>query len=575
MGKLLPYLLLFVTTQAFSQSADMFKPDSVKKEVMALPIPGRMQIDGILKEDEWKTALAAPRFIQIEPLQGKEPNFDTYVKTLYNRQYLYFGIFARDTLGRKAIHATDLKRDFDYRQNDMLSLSFDGFNDKRNAMLISTNAYGAQRDMLSFDDLYYDLDWDGLWRVRTSRTDSGWYAEIAIPWQTLRYPKTADSIQNWGLNVYRNRRHTNEITALSAFPRVFSILRMEYAGILKNLQPPPPKTNIRIQPYFLTSYDQYTNFDSSIKPRETNFKLGGDVKWAINPNAILDLTLNTDFAQADADRQVNNVTRFSVFFPERRQFFLENASLFSFGIGPNDDESGGNMRVQPFFSRRIGLDDNGNPIPIDVGARFVHRSLKRNYGAILMRQRGNDSLPATNFFVGRYSENFGKQNRIGGLVTVKNNSGGTDIVSTLDGFFRLGEAHSLNTMAMHSNSSKSGKHGFAGFAQYYYSTNRMKIWWTQSVVTKDFNPSLGFVSRNDVIGTTPGIYYYYRGKKLPFKKWIRAFEPSVGAEFYHQVSSGKLVERQFFITPIWLNLQNGGFIGYVIFPYYQQLTEPF
>jgi Domain of unknown function (DUF5916)/Carbohydrate family 9 binding domain-like len=575
MGKLLPYLLLFVTTQAFSQGADMFKPDSVKKQVQALAIPGSLRIDGILKEDEWKAAIVAPRFIQIEPLQGQEPNFDTYIKALYNKQYLYFGIFAKDSLGRKAIRATDFRRDFDYRQHDMLSLSFDGFNDKRNAMLISTNAYGVQRDMLSFDDLYYDLDWDGLWRVRTSRTDSGWYAEIAIPWYTLRYPKNADSVQNWGLNVYRNRRLSNEITALSAFPRVFSVLRMEYAGVLRDLQPPPPKMNIRIQPYFLTAYDQYKNFDSSIKPNETNFKFGGDVKWAINPNAILDLTVNTDFAQADADRQVNNVTRFSVFFPERRQFFLENASLFSFGIGPNDDESGGNMRVQPFFSRRIGLDDNGNPIPIDIGARFVHRSHKRNYGTILMRQRGNDSLPATNFFVARYSENFGKQNRIGGLVTVKNNSDGTDVVSTLDGFFRLGEAHSLNTMAMHSRSATGAKHGFAGFAQYYYSTNRMKIWWTQSVVTKDFDPSLGFVSRKDVIGTTPGIYYYYRGNKLPFKKWLRAYEPSVGAEFYHQASTGKLVERQFFITPVWLNLQNGGYIGYVIFPYYQRLTEPF
>jgi hypothetical protein len=103
----------------------------------------------------------------------------------------------------------------------------------------------------------------------------------------------------------------------------------------------------------------------------------------------------------------------------------------------------------------------------------------------------------------------------------------------------------------------------------------MKIWWTQSVVTKDFNPSLGFVSRNDVIGTTPGIYYYYRGKRLPIKKWIRAYEPSVGAEFYHQASTGKLVERLYFFTPLWLNLQSGGYIGYIIIPYYQRLLEPF
>src|SRR5204862_859684 len=141
--------------------------------------------------------------------------------------------------------------------------------------------------------------------------------------------------------------------------------------------------------------------------------------WAINPNSILDVTINTDFAQADADWQVNNVTRFSVFFPERRQFFLENASLFGVGVRPNDDASGGNMRIQPFFSRRIGLDDNGNPISIDAGARCVYRSLKSNFGGMFIRQVGMGSTPATNFFIGRFSQNFGEQHRIGGLLTVK------------------------------------------------------------------------------------------------------------------------------------------------------------
>ena len=209
---------------------------------------------------------------------------------------------------------------------------------------------------------------------------------------------------------------------------------MTYAGILKNLQPPPPSPNVRIQPYFLTSYDSYKG-GFSPKPSDTNLKLGGELKWAINPNAVLGLTTNTDFAQADADRQVNNDTLFSVFFPERRQFFLENASLFGVGVGPNQDLSGGTMRVQPFFSRRIGLDDARNPIPIDAGGRFVYRSLKRNYGAIVMRQRGVGDTPATNFFVGRFSENFGKQNRIGGLLTIKNRPDGSNIVATIDVFF--------------------------------------------------------------------------------------------------------------------------------------------
>ncbi len=563
------------STAALAQDANVFKPETLRKEIIATSFNGSLKIDGNLDEKEWRLSYSTSRFIQVEPMQGQLPHFATDVKILYNKQNLFFGIFCHDSLGKKAIRATDFKRDFNIRQHDHIGLSFDGFNDQRNSMALSSNAYGVQRDLLNFDDVFTDLDWDGLWKVRTTRTDSGWYAEIAIPWQTLRYPKTNDSIQQWGFNIYRNRRLSNEGSAFSPYPRSFTFMRMAYSGLLKNLQPPPPKPNVRIQPYILTSYDKYTGFAASVDPEETNLRYGGDIKWAINPNTILDLTFNTDFAQADADRQVNNVTRFSVFFPERRQFFLENASLFGAGVQTAEDMSGGNMRIRPFFSRRIGLDNSGNPIPIDAGGRFVYRSSKKNFGAMIMRQRKSDNMPGTNFFVGRYSQNIGKQNRIGALVTVKDNKDGSNVVSAVDGFFRMGESHSLNTMLVHSTTSITGKQGFSGYAQYYYTSNQWKFWWTQSFVTKDFNPELGFVSRNDVIGTTPGFNWYYRGNKLPFPKLIRAFEPSLWYEMYHKASTGKLTERQILFNPVWFNFQKGGFIGYIMNHYYQRLTEPF
>lgn len=575
MIRLWPLLLIFFSFNAFSQIAEIFKPDSVKKQVNAVQIQTSLHIDGVLSETEWNLAKASPRFTQIEPYQGAAPSFETFVKVLYNKQFLYFGIFSKDSAGKKAIRATDFKRDFNFQAHDLVTLTFDGFNDKRNAMCFATNAYGVQRDYLSFDDLYFDIDWDGLWRVRTTRTDSGWYAEMAIPWQTLRYRKTEDSLQNWGFNLYRNRRLTNEITAMSPFPRVFSASRMEYAGTLANLNPPPPKPNIRIQPYVLTSFDHYKNFDPSVKEKESNTKLGGDIKWAINPNNVLDLTFNTDFAQADADLQVNNVTRFDVFFPEKRQFFLENASLFSPSIQMAPDASGGLMHIQPFFSRTIGLDDAGNPIPIVAGGRFVNRSTKRNFGAMIMRQEEKGFSPATNFFVGRYSQNFGEQNRIGGLVTIKNTPEGSNIASTIDGFFRLGESKSLNTILTHTVTTGTGKQGFAGLAQYYNSTTHYKMWFTQSVVTKDFDPQMGFISRKDVIGTTPGMNWYYRGDKLPFKKVLRAFEPGFLPEVYWQASTGKFIESSLYFWPIWLNFQNGTQFGFNITPVYQNLTETF
>jgi hypothetical protein len=568
-------LILLSTSNVFAQHTGIFKPDSIKKEIEAFPISSSLHIDGLLQEAEWKLARNSPRFTQVEPYQGEAPRFETDVRVLFNRQYLYLGIFAHDSAGKKAIRAIDFKRDFDYRQHDLINLSFDGFNDRRNAMAFAVNPYGVQRDYLAFDEIYVDIDWDGLWGVRTNRTDSGWCAEIAIPWKTLRYPKTDTPFQNWGFNVYRNRRKTNEITALSEFPRSVSAVRMSYAGVLKNLQPPPPKTNIFVQPFFLTSYDKTNGSDTKSGTEAKHYKLGGDLKWAISPHAVLDLTANTDFAQADVDRQVNNVTRFSVFFPERRQFFLENSSLFGIGVSQVKDRWGGLMRIQPFFSRRIGLDDNGNPIPIDFGGRFVARSLKRNYGAMFIRQRDADTIPATNFFVARFSENFGRQNRLGMLMTVKNQPYGSNITTAIDGFFRLGGAHSLSAMLIHNATTNTGKNGISGFAQYFYTTNQWKIWLTETLVTKDFNPEMGFVSRSDVIGSTPGIYRFFRGDRLPFKKWLRAYEPGITSEFYHQASTGKLIERQVTLNPVYLNLQNGGYFSYDVTSVFQNLSEPF
>src|SRR5690349_7927242 len=294
--RLLP-TLLFGFFKLAAQDAEIFEPDSIRKEIRATEIETTLRVNGRLDEPVWQNVEASPSFIQIEPYQGSAPHHATDVKVLYNKHYLYFGIFSKDSLGKKSIRATDFKRDFNFRAHDLVTLSFDPFNDNRNAIALATNPYGVQRDLLSFDDIYYDIDWDGLWRVRTSRTDSGWVAEIAVPWKTLRYPKNTDSLQHWGFNIYRNRRLSNEITAYSPFPRAYSSLRMAYAGTLKNLKPPPPTTNIRVVPYFLLSRDWYKNFPDG-NPTETNYKAGGEVKWAISPYAILDLTFNTDFAQA-------------------------------------------------------------------------------------------------------------------------------------------------------------------------------------------------------------------------------------------------------------------------------------
>ncbi|MBS1503753.1 MAG: carbohydrate binding family 9 domain-containing protein, partial [Bacteroidetes bacterium] len=572
-GSLLFFLLISLC--ALGQDAAFFKPGQRRRELKAVKITGSVKIDGVLDEPYWALTAGASDFIQINPDQGQPSKFTTIVKVLYNQQFLYFGIICKDPLGKKAIMATDFMRDFDYLRHDLVDLSFDTFNDQRNAIVFATNAYGVQRDLLAFDDLYYDIDWNGLWNVRTTRGDSGWVAEIAIPWKTLRYPKSKDTVQSWGFNMYRNRRYSNEISAFSPFPRIFSAQHMDYAGVLTNLQPPPPSPNITVDPYILASDNRYTNFGTTQPPHNASIKYGGDLKWAITPNAVLDLTANTDFAQADVDQQVNNTTRFNVFFPEKRQFFLENASLFGVQVTMNGDQAGGSMHYQPFNSRTIGLDTSGNPIPIVGGGRFVYRSSAMNYGAMAIRQQGYNGGPATNFFVGRFSQNFGSQDRIGGLVTLKEQPGAANVESTLDGFFRLNESNSINAIFTQTTTTNTGARGFGGIVQYFNNTNNHEIWWTESLITKDFDPQMGFISRSDVIATTPGINYFYRGKLLPFKSFLLAYSPGILPEIYYTASTGRFSEADLPFYPVWLNFRDGGYLGYGFSAVWQHLATTF
>jgi hypothetical protein len=558
---LLLVLYLFIANPILAQ--ELFAPAGVKPQLNAVPASSRLKIDGRLNESDWQTAPVATSFTQVEPNQGRASQVKTEIRLLYTEQTLTIGVICFEPEGKKALRAPDLKRDFSWRAHDTFAICFDGFNDNRNSISFAVNPYETQKDYLSFDDTFFDSDWNGLWKVRTQRTDSAWTAEIEIPWKTFRYPSQADSIRSWGVNFLRLRRVANEISVWSPYPRSFGFSRMEYAGRLNNLRTPPPGANVQVIPYALTSFhrNQPATGDRS---QSNGYKLGGEVKWAVNANNILEATFNTDFAQADADIRVNNISRFSVFFPERRQFFLENASLFGSGLSPSDGV-GGRMIFLPFFSRTIGL-ANGAPMPLDGGARWVHRSAKENYGMIATRQREMDENPLTHFGVARYSRNIGKQNRLGALVTVKdtdktnNLNHTTNVVAGMDGFFRFNKANSLTGMVLRSGTNGDAG-GFGGYGQYLHTTNKIQAWWTETIVTKNFKPEMGFASRYDVVATTPGVFASLRGPLLPMKKIIRAYRPGATAEWYHRASTKKLVEREIKIFPLWVDFQSGAYVN--------------
>jgi hypothetical protein len=529
-----------------------FQPPIQAPVVYAVEADGIMVVDGILQEKIWQKAPAVKDFFRMEPRQGGAYLHNTEVRVVYDKKNLYFGVFCRDTIGKKGIRVQDLRRDFLYGENDIFYLQLDPQNLQRFCVSFQTTPFGNQRDLQVFDDAFRDNDWDALWRVRTQITDSGYYAEFAIPFVSLRYNRVeADSV-SWGMTFARLARRDYEQTVFPAIPQAFSPYRMSYAAQLKGLKLPPPSVNIRMQPYALYQYDQATDVNNK-RTEKSVVKAGGEIKWALNPHAVLDLTFNTDFAQADVDRAVNNLTRFNVLFPERRQFFLENSGVYT---GANYEG------IKPFFSRSIGLSNtqfNADPVPIDAGARYTDRTQERTIAGLYVHQRGTATQGAANFGVFRYLKNYGKQNNIGMMLThrldeadiTKGFQQRNNTTLSVDGFIRPNNTWQLEYMV---SASRDNNWDTVGFASYVYAGWFPQNWyagWVTKFVDEKYIPGMGFVFANNTIQHNPGGYRIIRPKgKLG--KIIRRFDPGVFVNYYQNANNLKFQSAQLDIFPVYI-----------------------
>ncbi|MCU0623580.1 MAG: carbohydrate binding family 9 domain-containing protein [Gemmatimonadaceae bacterium] len=421
-------------------------PDSLRPRLAARRATGPIRLDGRLDEPDWATAAVVTDWPIVRPDYAPRATQRTVVRVLYDARALYIGAEMADSAAASGFRVQNLARDFNFSENENLGVTLSGIGDRRTAYQFNVTPWGNQRDVEAFNggDATNE-SWDALWRVRTSRSATGWVAELAIPWESLRYAPGATA---WDVNFVRNARRTLETSAWSPYPRQFASFRLTYAGILDSLKPPPPRTNLRVRPYVL---GEAIRREAAAGGAATVRAAGGEVIWAPSANVVVEGTLNTDFAQADVDRQVVNLTRFPVFFPERRQFFLESADV----LGARGLT--GAYAVQPFFSRRIGLGDDGTPIPVAGGGRATYRSGSTTAGALLMRQRATATSAAATFGIVRGSRVFGRSGNVGALLAVRDDEAGpsaptpgtpgrTNIVTAFDGLTRIGEQIQVNGM---------------------------------------------------------------------------------------------------------------------------------
>jgi len=560
----------------------------------------KITIDGRLDEPAWNQAPEAANFIQTEPDTDQPASEKTEVRALYDQDYIYFGIYAHDSQPSRII-VSELKKDFNRDNGDTVEIVLDTFRDERNGYLFAINPAGAKWDgQMANEGREINANWDAVWYVKTRRVEDGWTAEIAIPFRTLKFRES--DLQTWGINFQRNLRRRNEDSFWSPLPRIYRLDRVSLAGTLEDLERIKPGSNIRIKPYFVTSLGQ--PFGGRDIPPGTEKTIsscrwasgancyhgdfGIDLKYGLTTGMTWDFTYNTDFSQVEADEQQINLTRFSLLFPEKREFFLENSGIFQFGssdrAGPPPGTGGGGGGGGPrpnavrddlifFFSRRIGLSEDGNPIPILGGTRLTGRAGRFELGLLNMQQKEFGSFNATNFTVARLRRNLLANSDIGVLLVNKKvfDSSHYNTAIGVDANFRFGQSVTLNSYLAKSFTERGGDRDLAGRFAASYKDNVWDLRSSFTSIQQDFVNETGFVPRVGIRKYSGYIARTFRPASL--RRTVRQIWPHVLIDYVLD-RDGNL-ETRYVDYHLPINFQNGGNIEMGANPTLERLPRPF
>jgi hypothetical protein len=486
------------------------RDDSGNVTVRATRIPEAIRVDGRLDDDVYSRVAPIGGLIQQEPRQGQPATENSDVWVLFDNDNLYVTCRCWEAHPDEIV-ANELRRDIVATgQHDHLTVALDTFLDRRNGYFFLVTANGGVFDALMTDERIINGDWNTVWNFRSGRFDGGWTVEMAIPFKSLRYKPGRDQV--WGLQLRRTIRHKNEMTYLKEVPAgwgISAILRMSAQATLVGVEVPARTANLEVKPYAIADL----RTDRLATPPFSNdpgADAGVDVKYGITKSLTLDLTYNTDFAQVEDDQAQVNLTRFNLFFPEKREFFLEGQGLFAFGGSGGFGRSGpSNLNVTPnlFFSRRIGL-DNGREVPIIGGARLTGRVGKFSVGALSMETDEQPALIAgrpplarpTNFSVFRLRRDILGRSMIGALVTRRSNSvvtDGTNMVYGADALFNFYQFLNINAYVAKTDTPNLEGKDLSYRAQGAWDSDRYGLEVERLVVGDNFNPEIGFMRRED------------------------------------------------------------------------------
>ncbi len=535
---------------------------SLPDRIQALHTDQPPKLDGVLDELCWQTAPKISNFTQRELNEGQPATEQTQVAIVYTNKALYIGLWCFDSEPDK-IMAKEMKRDFYPRSEDTFEIILGPYHDHRNGYLFIVNPNGARRDVLIGDEgKQSNSSWNGIWDVASKITKKGWFAEIEIPFSTLNFPKK--DVQVWDINFERNIRRKNEQVLWQAWKRDYDLEMLSLAGELVGL-----RGIINDEPWEFKPYATVGIQNSSESGTDNIHRFGGDINYRITSNLKLNFTVHTDFAQVEADRARINLTRFSLYYPEKRQFFLEGESLFSFRL-----ERG----VQVFYSRRIGIRE-GEEIPIIGGLRLLGKEGGTSIGALTIQTAKRAGQASTNYSVLRIKQDVLGQSYVGVIGTAKNAKDTSNYVGGID--FGYATNHFLGDKnlrfgaalaASKTNRIKNDQN--LGYKVYLSLPNDfIEYDLAYRVVEKNFNPEIGFLRRSDYRHLYTELQFNPRPAFLP---WVRKMEfKPVDVDYFWNNETGRLESFQAEWRPLGFGLKSGDWFEYNIQRIFDRPAEAF
>src|SRR5690349_11813433 len=463
-------------------------------------------LDGRLDEPVWQRAIPAADFKQQIPQTGAPPTEPTEVRFAFTRDALYMGVNCFDDEPNKLLGNT-MKRDEGLGADDRFIWEFDTFLDARNGYYFEMNPSGLMADALMSPAGQTNREWDGIWNAHVHRSEMGWTIEIEIPFRTLNFDPNAEA---WGVNFQRTVRRKNEESYWTGWG-LNQGLRIQYTGLLLGIRDVSQGHGLELRPYGVATALASPGRGSTATT--TNADAGVDLYYSVTPALRANLTVNTDFAQTEVDQRQVNLTQYSLFFPEKRGFFLEGASFFDFASFENNFNR--NVAVVPFFTRRIGLDANGDPQKIDVGVKLTGQAGRQNIGLMQIRTGRDDGTAGEDFTALRVRRNVLRESYVGLLYTRRDARtdeeasafiaplGTFAALNTLGADFRLGTTTFRANQNMFltgfylatTNPAKTGKSGAWG-ANFEYPNDRYIGRFNYREVQENYDPAVGFTLRN-------------------------------------------------------------------------------